>query len=157
MKHAVNNAEVFGIEKDRVLFLNDFLSAVGQLKFRGTSLLLRSPQSVLSIMKKSCKDSGKQNEPPFKRQRSDHCQQGDVEANRLDTSSQFEYSNYEVDEASSNNELYKNAQMDSVFISGGHYDLATHSVRVRRSGTLVDVHSLWELEGKPYFSDFTPS
>ncbi|XP_035226625.1 uncharacterized protein LOC118198953 isoform X3 [Stegodyphus dumicola] len=29
----------------------------------------------------------------------------------------------------------------------GKYDLATHSVKVKRSGTLVDVNSLWDMEG----------
>ncbi|KAL3244346.1 hypothetical protein MRX96_018963 [Rhipicephalus microplus] len=29
----------------------------------------------------------------------------------------------------------------------GQYELATHSVKVRRTGTLVDVLSLWQLEG----------
>lgn len=33
------------------LRLTDFLSAVGQLKFRGTSHLLRSPVSVVSYLK----------------------------------------------------------------------------------------------------------
>jgi len=28
-----------------------------------------------------------------------------------------------------------------------NYDLAEHSVRVRKSGTLLDVHSLWNMNG----------
>lgn len=30
------------------------------------------------------------------------------------------------------------------------YDLATHSVKVKRSGTLVDVNSLWDMEGNKH-------
>ena len=26
------------------------------------------------------------------------------------------------------------------------YDIATHSVRVRKSGTILDIHTLWDIE-----------
>jgi len=43
---------VFGSGKKSHLSLNDFLIGVGQLKFRGTSVLLRSPKgSVIQNLK----------------------------------------------------------------------------------------------------------
>ena len=35
------------------------------------------------------------------------------------------------------------------------YDLATHTVKVRRTGTLSDVMSLWDLPGKTYTTPYT--
>ena len=44
---------VFGSGKKTQLSLNDFLVGVGQLKFRGTSVLLRSPNgSVVQNLKR---------------------------------------------------------------------------------------------------------
>ena len=31
---------------------------------------------------------------------------------------------------------------------GTEYELATHSVRVRRTGTLLDINALWDMEGR---------
>jgi hypothetical protein len=42
---------VFGGENVETLSLGDFLVGVGQLKFRGTSYLLRSPISVITYLK----------------------------------------------------------------------------------------------------------
>ena len=42
---------MFGCEENDSLVLNDFLTGVGQLKFRGTSLLLRSEQSAFAALK----------------------------------------------------------------------------------------------------------
>ena len=48
-----NILRVFGSGKKTQLSLNDFLVGVGQLKFRGTSALLRSPKgSVIEILKR---------------------------------------------------------------------------------------------------------
>ena len=46
---------VFGCEENDSLVLNDFLTGVGQLKFRGTSLLLRSDQSAFAALKVNTK------------------------------------------------------------------------------------------------------
>ena len=44
---------VFGSGKKNQLSLNDFLVGVGQLKFRGTSVLLRSPNgSIVQNLKR---------------------------------------------------------------------------------------------------------
>ena len=42
---------VFGCEENDSLVLNDFLTGVGQLKFRGTSLRLRAEQSAFAALK----------------------------------------------------------------------------------------------------------
>jgi hypothetical protein len=47
---------VFGGDSVETLSLNDFLIGVGQLKFRGTSFLLRSPISVVSYLKRKYSD-----------------------------------------------------------------------------------------------------
>lgn len=47
---AENSAKVFEANQSEVLTMSDFLSGVGQLKFRGTSGLLRSPKSVISVL-----------------------------------------------------------------------------------------------------------
>ena len=47
-EEAKNSAKIFG--SGDTLTMSDFLSGVGQLKFRGTSMLLRSPKSVLDIL-----------------------------------------------------------------------------------------------------------
>lgn len=50
---------VFGSGKQNLLSLNDFLVGVGQLKFRGTSVLLRSPlgSAVENIKRVRIKES----------------------------------------------------------------------------------------------------
>ena len=43
-------AKVFETNQSEVLSMSDFLTGVGQLKFRGTSMLLRSPNSVKEVL-----------------------------------------------------------------------------------------------------------
>ena len=45
-KEAEACAKVFDTSQAEVLSMSDFLTGVGQLKFRGTSVLLRSPTSI---------------------------------------------------------------------------------------------------------------
>ena len=49
-EEARKSAKIFGSDQCDMLSLSDFLSGVGQLKFRGTSMLLRSPKSVLEVL-----------------------------------------------------------------------------------------------------------
>ncbi|KAH8042682.1 hypothetical protein HPB51_025314 [Rhipicephalus microplus] len=51
-KFTATSAVSFNLPTGGQLPLNEFLLAVGQLKFRGTSLLFRSPSSVLPTLKK---------------------------------------------------------------------------------------------------------
>lgn len=70
---AINSAKLFGTETKDKLPLADFLSAVGQLKFRGTSVLFRLPHSC-TLSLKSLEAEGENSsdsdmEPPYKRSR----------------------------------------------------------------------------------------
>ena len=49
-EEAKKSAKIFGSNQCDALSMSDFLSGVGQLKFRGTSMLLRSPRSVLEVL-----------------------------------------------------------------------------------------------------------
>ena len=49
-EEAKKSAKIFGSNHSDALSMSDFLSGVGQLKFRGTSMLLRSPRSVLEVL-----------------------------------------------------------------------------------------------------------
>ena len=50
-KEASESAKVFETnDSDQDLSMSDFLTAVGQLKFRGTSMLLRNPKSVKDVL-----------------------------------------------------------------------------------------------------------
>jgi hypothetical protein len=56
MQIFIYHFSVFGGDSVETLSLNDFLIGVGQLKFRGTSFLLRSPMSVVSYLKRKYSD-----------------------------------------------------------------------------------------------------
>ncbi|XP_077508890.1 uncharacterized protein LOC144120416 isoform X4 [Amblyomma americanum] len=131
-KFTATSAVSFNLPFGGQLPLNEFLLAVGQLKFRGTSLLFRSPASVLPTLKKKYTQESLI-EPTTKKSKMFHPSIGN------DTIEQSAMS--AVEESAS-------AEAANRFpIQVGHYELATHSVKVRRTGTLVDVLSLWQLEG----------
>ena len=103
---SLNGYKLFGLKsKNDLLSLSEFLIGVGQLKFRGTSVLFRfnkSTSDLLTYLKKP-------------------------------------------------KQLLKNdVEMTEEHISGekvsSTYELATHTVKVKRSGTLVDITRLWDLE-----------
>ncbi|KAJ8312222.1 hypothetical protein KUTeg_009595 [Tegillarca granosa] len=72
---AVKSAKMFGSESKNKLPLGEFLTAVGQLKFRGTSVLFRLPQSCTTSLKKldntedSILNTSEDSEPPSKKHR----------------------------------------------------------------------------------------
>lgn len=121
---AIKNAKVFGIASGDSLPLNEFLTAIGQLKFRGTSLLLRAPVSTLSTIHKwGCDNSDHFLDSGKRRRFPDHS-----DSAKLTTEE-----NCNVEEHSCDNGTEDLC-----------YELATHAVKVRRSGTLVDVLTLWD-------------
>lgn len=129
-KFTTTNAVCFNLPFGGQLPLNEFLLGVGQLKFRGTSLLFRSPSSVLPTLKKKYTQESLV-EPVTKRSKTFH---PTVTSDVMDQSA--------------NSEESVVAEITNRFQApGGQYELATHSVKVRRTGTLVDVLSLWDLEG----------
>ncbi|KAH6933288.1 hypothetical protein HPB50_014001 [Hyalomma asiaticum] len=131
-KFTATSAVSFNLPTGGQLPLNEFLLAVGQLKFRGTSLLFRSPSSVLPTLKKKYTQESLI-EPTTKRSKMFHPTIGNDNMDQSAVSA--------VEDSVS-------AEATSRFPNqAGHYELATHSVKVRRTGTLVDVLSLWQLEG----------
>lgn len=41
----------------------------------------------------------------------------------------------------------KKIKLDKIYPADGLYELATHSVKVKRTGTVGDIATLWDLEG----------
>ncbi|XP_052800806.1 uncharacterized protein LOC128231722 isoform X2 [Mya arenaria] len=137
---ALNSARLFGSETKDRLPLADFLSAVGQLKFRGTSVLFRLPHSCTQSLKSVDGDeslSDGDNEPPSKRGRHkitdpirNHKKLGNTGPGP-------------------NNDLFKQPEGRPVTALSrqNRYELATHTVKVRRTGALQEVMAIWDLQG----------
>ncbi|XP_064619009.1 uncharacterized protein LOC135482684 [Lineus longissimus] len=140
-KEALETAKVFGEDLKDQLPMPDFLLAVGQLKFRGTSALLRLQQSCVSSYRENKKqrlasidDDKGPLMPPAKRTKT-------VEENATGN-----FSSMDVDVKS----CFKAPQerrRESTPIACRTYELATHTVKVRRTGTLSDVQAIWDLTG----------
>lgn len=135
---AVNSAKLFGTESKDKLPLADFLSAVGQLKFRGTSVLFRLPHSCTNSLKSLEGDeslSEGETEPPSKRSRPKI-------TDSLKPSKK-------LDNTGPANDIFKHPEGRPV--SAAHknhrYELATHTVKVRRTGALQEVMAIWDLQG----------
>ena len=52
-------------------------------------------------------------------------------------------------------DLLQTANSEQVYLSERPYELATHTVKVRRSGALIDVKALWDLKDTDAFSSAT--
>ena len=65
----------FGIQNKDPLTLADFLSGVGQLKFRGTSVLFRLPHSIIDNYALSWKYNLKNNSKWAKKQKTENHEQ----------------------------------------------------------------------------------
>jgi hypothetical protein len=104
---------LFGITNtsDR-LSLSDFLVGVGQLKFRGTSVLFRLKKTISDLLSL-------------------------IMANKYDE-------NYMLIEEI--NETAHSAKMN-IYTNEPCYEIAKHSVKIKRNGTLVDISSIWDLDG----------
>lgn len=87
------------------LSLSDFLIGVGQLKFRGTSLLFRLSRSINDLLAAV------------------------------------------YDSFTGNAVLRRNENGVASPVDASGYELATHTVKVKRSGIVADISTLWELEG----------
>ncbi|KAH9376565.1 uncharacterized protein LOC144144797 [Haemaphysalis longicornis] len=131
-RFTATSAVSFNLAQGGQLPLNEFLLAVGQLKFRGTSLLFRSPSSVLPMLKKKYTLENLI-EPTTKKSKMFHPTIGN---------DMIEQSGPSAADDSGTTDAASRLPGQP-----GHYELATHSVKVRRTGTLVDVCSLWQLEG----------
>lgn len=92
--------------------MSDFLIGVGQLKFRGTSVLFRFSKSITDILNFTGLGLN-----------------AELDRNIKALTRQENTCIFESDKK---NELY---------------EIATHSVRIKRTGTVADISALWELEG----------
>jgi diadenosine tetraphosphatase ApaH/serine/threonine PP2A family protein phosphatase/Ca2+-binding EF-hand superfamily protein len=116
-----SSAKLFGDSVKETLSLCDFLAAVGSLKFRGTSILFRLPQSALCQLSSRQTNSGD----------STHKTKSPAKRPKL-----------------SQKELPDTPVTSSIpAILSTAYDLATHTVKVRRTGALYDIMALWDLSG----------
>ncbi|XP_059143414.1 uncharacterized protein LOC131930805 [Physella acuta] len=146
MEDAINSAKVFGEETKNKLSSGDFLTAVGSLKFRGTSILFRLPQSCMTNLRLaregspfSDSDSDSKEEPPTKRSRP-----------KL-----LDYKKPKDKPIEKDDPIFKQPEgraPSSASSKVAKYDLATHTVRVKRTGALADVMALWDLQGTPAVS-----
>ncbi|XP_005096992.1 uncharacterized protein LOC101848881 isoform X2 [Aplysia californica] len=141
VEDAINSAKLFGEETKDKLPSSDFLTAVGSLKFRGTSILFRLHQTCMTNLRLaregspySDSDSDNREEPPTKRSRPklmDSKKPKEKQTDKLDS-------------------IFKQPEgraPSSTSVKMAKYDLATHTVRVKRTGTLAEVMALWDLQG----------
>lgn len=123
---AEKQAKLFGESASDSLGLTEFLTCVGQLRFRGTSHLLRSSSSVIKLVQTKDTLSGSKSKR--------------LETKRSRTSTDFVSLN-PIEEESAIGGFTQSAVTDE-----DTYEIASHSVRVRKSGTVLDVHSIWDIE-----------
>ncbi|PFX31454.1 Serine/threonine-protein phosphatase PP2A catalytic subunit 1 [Stylophora pistillata] len=127
LKEARIKAKMFGSGPSDKLSLVDFLEAVGNLRFRGTSQLLRLPLSIIKLAQDEMYESLTQEKTsvitrsnsPVKKRRSE----------QMDDTLEFEGNNLTIGA-----------------VTEIQYELATHTVKVRRSGMLSDVSVMWDMK-----------
>ncbi|XP_078587123.1 uncharacterized protein LOC144868595 [Branchiostoma floridae x Branchiostoma japonicum] len=125
--------KLFGNDDNGGVALADFLSAVGSLKFRGTSLLFRLPHDFTGNLdaKMNNLGAGGRDFPDAAPRRE----------RRPSKRKKWEAGN-ESDSSGKESEV----ELPDIDI-GIKYELALHSVKVRRTGVVSDVNTLWDLQG----------
>jgi len=118
---------------------------VGQLKFRGTSLLLRAPISPVGRQQQPSQQQQQQPSKdkdilpevtPAKKYKAD-------DSDDVEEDEGMEYENSPQELQNSGADVAKNIAQPELEAYG--YSIATHFVQVRSSGLLSDVKSLWQL------------
>ena len=162
MIYIISCSKVSGDADDITLI--QFSTAVGQLKFRGTSLLLRLPASPVGKSQHQNNKMNHSNKPqnspeanPSKKQK-----QEEFYDNENQDSDDIDDDDDNVDYEDASDDMQIDTLqggvdvvdgMDSIvsdFGSDGSnhgYSIATHFVKVQSSGSLADVKSLWQLAG----------
>ncbi|PAA86851.1 hypothetical protein BOX15_Mlig000247g3 [Macrostomum lignano] len=173
---ATEQAKVFSQEKKELLPLNDFLSAVGQLKFRGTSNLFRLASSALTPLKTN---GGGSDHPPPKRTKPSQARSPGSTSEESD-SSVFSLPGRPAPRLDTTGGRRSPTSPSSAFGVGGSggggsgggagsgvgggdpssgstpsspntaFELATHTVKVRRSGSLSEVSLLWDVDSSAF-------
>ena len=153
--------------------LSDFLVGVGQLKFRGTSVLFRLTKSVADILAHISKtpklddisllssnnysfetiseidDLKINNGGGSSSSSATGSRRNSSDLNGLKPNYSAAQKRLNPSELNKNSKLIKNLGQDTPlqFLIDEDYELATHTVKVKRSGALVDIATLWDLEG----------
>ncbi|XP_063395930.1 uncharacterized protein LOC134680697 isoform X2 [Mytilus trossulus] len=143
---AVKSAKLFGAESKNKLPLGEFLQAVGQLKFRGTSVLFRlqhSSTTSLKLLEKPIENSS-----PMKDESMEPPSSKRLRPKMLDSIRNSPPRKLNMTDT--DGELFKLPDVRP--LSAKHpqlprYELATHTIKVRRTGVLADVVKLWDLQG----------
>lgn len=120
----INGFKIFGLNsKSETLLLSEFLIGIGQLKFRGTSVLFRLSKSLKELF----------NDVKYLSQlypnNSSKLTKKAIEKQKSPLHEAQQSFNIEMDETETG------------------YELATHTVKVKRTGALFDIAKLWDLEG----------
>lgn len=124
--------------------LAQFGTAVGQLKFRGTSRLLRLPASPVGKIHQQ----GDKNSPQVT-EAQDVLEANPSKKQKQDKELQYEDDDMDVTTSQTGTADVGGADSEPDFGSDSNhgYSIATHFVKVQSSGTLADVKSLWQLAG----------
>ena len=153
---------MFSIPQTEGIPLTLFLSVVGQLKFRGTSVLLRLPKSpvrrLTRIPSPEQQTPAQWKQPPRKGKTPSpqlpaikEPSSTAAEEESMETSAQTRAASLQEPDSSLPMVAIYNASGESIDDGEGfcedEYTIATHLVKVRRSGTLSDVSTLWDLVG----------
>ncbi|CAG2212525.1 unnamed protein product [Mytilus edulis] len=144
---AVKSAKLFGAESKNKLPLGEFLQAVGQLKFRGTSVLFRLQHSSTTSLK--LLEKPVENSSPMKDESMEPPSSKRLRPKMLDSIRNSPPRKLNMTDT--DGELFKLPDVRP--LSAKHpqlprYELATHTIKVRRTGVLADVVKLWDLQGK---------
>ncbi|KAK4313751.1 hypothetical protein Pmani_014912 [Petrolisthes manimaculis] len=166
--------EIFGVPDESQVPLVNFLSAVGNLKFRGTSVLLRTVTSPILHLTLSLRhpDRKRPSTPDHTRashklsklckgQSEDRCNSNNNSSNNsqqeMDTTPPCTKAvDHETPIVISSNSQASIPLSEGAFQSqesGGVYSLAQHTVKVRRSGQIIDIHRLLDMERAGEVSD----
>nr|XP_039248777.1 uncharacterized protein LOC120326522 isoform X1 [Styela clava] len=133
IEEAKRTARLFGCEARDNLPLNAFLETVGQLKFRGTSSIFRMTNKPwLDAMKLCEATSTPRNAGAQSRKRVRSCD--DISSDGMKSSS-----------SGMNIADEDEPQLKRISKECEPYQLALHSVKVRRTGATVEAKALWDL------------
>jgi len=155
---------VFDVTRQQSIPLTKFLNVVGQLKFRGTSVLFRLPRSPVKkqteppnaellphsplLGAKQNKDkmgSGKQSPLPSI---ADKDKEAEEEGMEVTSGVRVAPGCGVIDSLPVLSVENDDGEVLTPDVGGDEdYAIATHFVKVRRSGTLADVNTLWDLVG----------
>ena len=160
--HDVSCSKVSGDANDITVI--QLSTAVGQLRFRGTSLLLRLPASPVGKSQHQNNKTSQSNKPaqnvseaiPSKKQKQEEFYDDDITDSDVDNDDNYEDASddMQVDTRHGGTDVVDG--MDNDFGSDGSnhgYSIATHFVKVQSSGSLADVKSLWQLAGTDAVSE----